>query len=102
MKKKSGRTRFCLRTTQRTEEVNADEDLETGSLRIKTGFAEMLKGGVILDVTTVEHVASVVSRAPLSAVRSREFHAHELRVKREHRRRSVMTTRSCAAIGRAA
>ena len=28
--------------------------METGSLRLKTGLAEMLKGGVIMDVTTVE------------------------------------------------
>ena len=29
--------------------------MEKGTLRVKTGLAEMLKGGVIMDVTTVEH-----------------------------------------------
>src|SRR5438874_2787487 len=29
-------------------------DKETGTLRVKTGLAEMLKGGVIMDVTTSE------------------------------------------------
>jgi pyridoxal 5'-phosphate synthase pdxS subunit len=29
-------------------------DIETGTLRVKTGLAEMLKGGVIMDVTTAE------------------------------------------------
>src|SRR5438876_9861298 len=29
-------------------------DKETGTLRVKTGLAEMLKGGVIMDVTTAE------------------------------------------------
>ena len=27
---------------------------ETGTLRVKTGLAEMLKGGVIMDVTTAD------------------------------------------------
>jgi len=29
--------------------------METGTLRLKTGLAEMLKGGVIMDVVTAEH-----------------------------------------------
>jgi pyridoxal 5'-phosphate synthase pdxS subunit len=29
--------------------------LEIGTMRVKTGLAEMLKGGVIMDVTTAEH-----------------------------------------------
>jgi pyridoxal 5'-phosphate synthase pdxS subunit len=32
----------------------ADRPVETGGLRVKTGLAEMLKGGVIMDVTTAE------------------------------------------------
>ncbi|HEV8306259.1 MAG TPA: pyridoxal 5'-phosphate synthase lyase subunit PdxS, partial [Methylomirabilota bacterium] len=28
--------------------------MELGTLRLKVGFAEMLKGGVIMDVTTAE------------------------------------------------
>lgn len=28
--------------------------MEQGTLRVKTGLAEMLKGGVIMDVTTPE------------------------------------------------
>ena len=31
-------------------------DKETGTLRVKTGLAEMLKGGVIMDVTTADQV----------------------------------------------
>jgi pyridoxal 5'-phosphate synthase pdxS subunit len=30
---------------------------ELGTMRVKTGLAEMLKGGVIMDVTTAEHAA---------------------------------------------
>ena len=30
------------------------EDMEQGTIRLKTGLAEMLKGGVIMDVTTPE------------------------------------------------
>jgi len=28
---------------------------QTGTLRLKTGLAEMLKGGVIMDVVSAEH-----------------------------------------------
>jgi len=33
----------------------ADASREIGTLRVKTGLAEMLKGGVIMDVVTAEH-----------------------------------------------
>ena len=29
--------------------------METGTFRVKAGLAEMLKGGVIMDVVTAEH-----------------------------------------------
>jgi hypothetical protein len=32
----------------------SDKDLSTGTLRVKTGLAEMLKGGVIMDVVNAE------------------------------------------------
>ncbi len=44
---------------------------ETGSLRIKTGFAEMLKGGVIMDVTTAAE-AEVAENAGAVAVMALE------------------------------
>jgi pyridoxal 5'-phosphate synthase pdxS subunit len=32
-----------------------EEDMETGTWKVKTGLAQMLKGGVIMDVVTPEH-----------------------------------------------
>ncbi len=43
----------------------------TGTLRVKTGLAEMLKGGVIMDVVTVEH-AKIAEDAGAVAVMSLE------------------------------
>jgi len=40
---------------------------ETGTLRVKTGLAEMLKGGVIMDVVTAEQ-AEIAERAGAAAV----------------------------------
>jgi pyridoxal 5'-phosphate synthase pdxS subunit len=45
--------------------------METGTLRLKVGFAEMLKGGVIMDVTTAEQ-AKIAEDAGASAVMALE------------------------------
>ncbi len=46
-------------------------DEETGTLRVKTGLAEMLKGGVIMDVTTAEQ-AKIAEDAGACAVMALE------------------------------
>src|SRR5438874_1626256 len=46
-------------------------DNETGTLRLKTGLAEMLKGGVIMDVTTAEQ-AKIAEDAGAAAVMALE------------------------------
>jgi pyridoxal 5'-phosphate synthase pdxS subunit len=46
-------------------------DNETGTLRVKTGFAEMLKGGVIMDVTNAEQ-AKIAEDAGACAVMALE------------------------------
>jgi pyridoxal 5'-phosphate synthase pdxS subunit len=46
-------------------------DDETGTLRVKTGLAEMLKGGVIMDVTTAEQ-ARIAEEAGAVAVMALE------------------------------
>ena len=46
-------------------------DKETGTLRVKTGLAEMLKGGVIMDVTTAEQ-AKIAEEAGACAVMALE------------------------------
>ena len=45
--------------------------MEIGTLRVKTGLAEMLKGGVIMDVTTAEQ-ASIAEDAGACAVMALE------------------------------
>jgi pyridoxal 5'-phosphate synthase pdxS subunit len=52
-----------------TEE--ADMDKETGTFRVKAGLAEMLKGGVIMDVTTAEQ-AKIAEDAGAVAVMALE------------------------------
>jgi pyridoxal 5'-phosphate synthase pdxS subunit len=49
----------------------ADRAIETGGLRVKTGLAEMLKGGVIMDVTTAEQ-AKIAEEAGAVAVMALE------------------------------
>src|SRR6266508_1866106 len=51
------------------EEVAMDN--ETGTLRVKTGLAEMLKGGVIMDVTTADQ-AKIAEDAGAVAVMALE------------------------------
>src|SRR5438046_9849895 len=46
-------------------------DRETGTFRVKTGLAEMLKGGVIMDVTTAEQ-AKIAEDAGAVAVMALE------------------------------
>ena len=46
-------------------------DNETGTLRVKTGLAEMLKGGVIMDVTTAQQ-AKIAEEAGACAVMALE------------------------------
>jgi pyridoxal 5'-phosphate synthase pdxS subunit len=46
-------------------------DKETGTFRVKSGLAEMLKGGVIMDVTTAEH-ARIAEEAGAVAVMALE------------------------------
>src|SRR5215207_8719253 len=45
--------------------------METGTLRVKTGLAEMLKGGVIMDVVTAEQ-ARIAEDAGAAAVMALE------------------------------
>jgi pyridoxal 5'-phosphate synthase pdxS subunit len=49
----------------------ADRPIETGGLRVKTGLAEMLKGGVIMDVTTADQ-AKIAEEAGAVAVMALE------------------------------
>jgi pyridoxal 5'-phosphate synthase pdxS subunit len=48
-----------------------EEIMETGTLRLKTGLAEMLKGGVIMDVTNAEQ-AKIAEDAGAAAVMALE------------------------------
>ena len=47
---------------------------ETGTMRVKSGLAEMLKGGVIMDVTTAEQArivpVSLTSHTPARTANS--------------------------------
>ena len=45
--------------------------MDTGTLRVKTGFAEMFKGGVIMDVVTADH-ARIAEAAGATAVMALE------------------------------
>lgn len=42
--------------------------MEKGTLRVKSGLAEMLKGGVIMDVTTVEHAKIAAEAGAVSVM----------------------------------
>jgi pyridoxal 5'-phosphate synthase pdxS subunit len=53
--------------------------LEIGTMRVKTGLAEMLKGGVIMDVTTAEH-ARIAEDAGAVAVMALERVPADIRV----------------------
>jgi pyridoxal 5'-phosphate synthase pdxS subunit len=52
--------------------INLEEaDMETGTWKVKTGLAQMLKGGVIMDVVTPEH-AKIAEEAGACAVMALE------------------------------
>jgi len=53
--------------------------METGTLRVKTGFAEMFKGGVIMDVVTPDH-ARIAEAAGATAVMALERVPADIRV----------------------
>jgi pyridoxal 5'-phosphate synthase pdxS subunit len=53
--------------------------LEIGTLRVKTGLAEMLKGGVIMDVVTAEQ-AKIAEDAGAVAVMALERVPADIRV----------------------
>ena len=48
-----------------------EEDMESGTWKVKTGLAQMLKGGVIMDVVTPEH-AKIAEEAGACAVMALE------------------------------
>ncbi len=50
--------------------MNADKEKETGTFRIKAGLAQMLKGGVIMDVTNAEqaHIAEEAGACAVMAL----------------------------------
>lgn len=48
-------TRVTYRERVRTPRWENNENAEVGSYRVKAGLAQMLKGGVIMDVVTAEH-----------------------------------------------
>src|SRR5688572_16461987 len=56
-----------------------DQTTETGGLRVKRGLAEMLKGGVIMDVTTAEQ-ARIAEEAGAVAVMALERVPADIRV----------------------
>ncbi len=57
----------------------SDESREVGSWKVKVGLAEMLKGGVIMDVTTAEQ-AKLAEKAGASAVMALERIPADIRV----------------------
>ena len=72
--RRSGRrsSRSSRRDSRRTEPAHQRrEDMETGTLRLKVGLAEMLKGGVIMDVTNAEQ-AKIAEDAGAVAVMALE------------------------------
>src|SRR3990172_8067225 len=51
--------------------IKENQDMEVGTLRLKVGLAEMLKGGVIMDVTNAEQ-AKIAEDAGAVAVMALE------------------------------
>jgi len=51
--------------------MDEEEDMETGTFKVKAGLAQMLKGGVIMDVVTPEH-AKIAEEAGACAVMALE------------------------------
>jgi len=55
----------------KSQSGNPDKSMETGTWKVKTGLAQMLKGGVIMDVVTPEH-ARIAQEAGACAVMALE------------------------------
>jgi len=55
----------------KSHDLKRDKDMETGTWKVKTGLAQMLKGGVIMDVVTPEH-AKIAQEAGACAVMALE------------------------------
>ncbi len=55
----------------KSQSDNKDKSTETGTWKVKTGLAQMLKGGVIMDVVTPEH-ARIAQEAGACAVMALE------------------------------
>jgi pyridoxal 5'-phosphate synthase pdxS subunit len=55
----------------RSQSGKQDKNMETGTWKVKTGLAQMLKGGVIMDVVTPEH-ARIAQEAGACAVMALE------------------------------
>ena len=58
--------------------------METGTFRVKSGLAEMLKGGVIMDVVTPEQ-AQIAEDAGAAAVMALERVPADIRARRRRR-----------------
>lgn len=58
---------------------NAEEEVEVGSVTVKRGLAQMLKGGVIMDVVTADH-ALIAEEAGAVAVMALERVPADIRV----------------------
>src|SRR6266853_153452 len=67
----SGRPEPSGTLGKRVPEEGYPVDRETGTFRVKSGLAEMLKGGVIMDVTTAEQ-AKIAEDAGACAVMALE------------------------------
>ena len=61
----------CMRRMRRNPRVREEAHMETGTWKVKTGLAQMLKGGVIMDVVTPEH-ARIAEDAGACAVMALE------------------------------
>ena len=55
----------------KSHDLKKDNNMETGTWKVKTGLAQMLKGGVIMDVVTPEH-ARIAQEAGACAVMALE------------------------------
>ena len=62
----------------------AEMDGRTGTMRVKSGLAQMLKGGVIMDVTTPEQ-ARIAEEAGACAVMALERIPADIRRRRRRR-----------------
>jgi pyridoxal 5'-phosphate synthase pdxS subunit len=54
MEKRTGTMKSKVGRQQRDRQPTGPQEAQTGTMKLKTGFADMLKGGVIMDVTTAD------------------------------------------------